>query len=343
MTRISRAHLIAVFDQLEMYASSGISMPDALRLSARSMPRKIRTALDLAAEGAEGGRSPSAALSSLIRLPGSLVAILRSGEASGSVPRSLASCRQLLEQKDDLVKKTVSAMIYPVVIGFATLGLALGLMRGIMPQIAPLLRGLKGDLPLLTKIVMAASDGLLAYGWAILASLIIGAVASRMTYVRVRTARRMCQLMLRKIPIIGSFYESYHLSIFFSSIAAMTAAGISAHGAYESALASVESIPLRERMESQLALIKAGGGFERIARGMPPYVSGLIAAGESSGNLPLSMARIGAMLSKDLGTSLRRLVSLVEPAMMIGMGGLVGSIALSIMLPIYDISRTLQR
>ncbi len=339
----SRKDKLMLIERLEMYVSAGLAIDRALAAAAQGLSRKQSASLDRVRLAVESGRNLSDALPYEIRLQQAVIGLISAGESSGAIALTLRSAHDLMERQDELVKKCLSAMTYPVVIGLAAIGLTIGLVRGVMPQIIPLLTGLHADLPLLTKIVIAVSQGFTTYGMYALIGLVIISLAGLWTYRKVNGVRWVIHRMLMSSPIVGSLVTRYALAVFFQSIGALVSSGMPADKAFRQTAPSIGMLPLRRRMEEAAPSVNRGeplhGVFER---GMPAYIAPLVAAGEASGSLGTSLLRAASILDRELDHSLKRLTALIEPAMMLGMGGAVGSIALSIMMPIYDISRALQ-
>ncbi|MCX6715852.1 MAG: type II secretion system F family protein [Candidatus Taylorbacteria bacterium] len=331
------------FEQMEMYVSAGLSVNEALDVIGKAAKKKRADSIQIMRKAVESGQNLSTTLENEVNLPSSVIGLVACGETTGSLAQTLKSCHALLDEQDELIKKVLSSMTYPIVIGIATVGLTIGLVQGIMPQIIPLLSGLHVDLPILTKIVITVSRLLINYGLmgAIGACVLIGALF--LVYKKVFLVRQFVHRCLMYVPIIGNLVSQYSLALFFQSFGAMIEAGISSDIAYEKAVSSIYLIPLRNRLEKFAGSLRGGEKIHIIAENMPAYIESIISAGEASGNLGRSLERVASMISKELDYALKRLTALVEPAMMLGMGGMVGSIALSIMMPIYDISKTLQR
>ena len=233
-------------------------------------------------------------------------------------------------------------MAYPAVIGLATVALTIGLVQGIMPQIIPLLSSLHADLPVLTVVVIAISRALLDHGLIGSIAVVLLAMAIMFAYRKSMRVRYVAQKVLLHIPIAGRLINDLSLTLFFRAFGTMVEAGILADVAYEKACSTVSFLPLKCLLEQNISPLKNGEKFHTIAGRMPAYVESLITAGEASGNLGGSLRRIDSILGKELEHALKKITAMVEPAMMIGMGSMVGSIALSIMMPIYDISKNLQ-
>jgi len=339
----NRKSRMSLIERLEMYVSAGLPIAQSLELCKRGSPKKLSESLGRIRDSVESGRTLSASLGHESRLPSAISGIIDCGESSGSLAQALKSAHALLEREDDLIKKCLSAMTYPTVIGIAAVVLSIALMRGIMPQIIPLLTGMHEDLPILTKISIWISGALVT--WGIFAGLSLGlaitiAIAS---YKRSALIRRLVHSAILRLPIIGSLVCKYALTIFFRSVGALVESGMPAEIAYESSASAVSLIPLRRSLMGRAEALKRGEPMNGILpASAPPYAVSLIAAGEASGSLAQSLSRASTLMDRELEHALKRLTALVEPVMMMAMGGMVGAIALSIMMPIYDISKALQ-
>lgn len=334
---------LQLFEQMEMYVASGLPIAQVIGVLAENQKGRRNASLLKVQKAVESGQALSRVLSNEIRPPPAITGLLVCGEQSGTLAKSLKAAHELLEREDELRKKIVSSLTYPTVIGLATLGLTFGLVRGIMPQILPLLKSLHTELPLITRIVMSVSATLMSYGLYILLGVAALITVCSISYKRSSKVRRMCQSLFLKIPIVGGMIERYTLALFFQTFGALVQSGVLADVAYVRSVSSISLLPIRGLLERRTEGILRGQKFHTVCyKGMPSYVVPLVQAGEASGGLGNSLIRASELLDRELDQSLKQLTALVEPGMMIVMGGLVGSIALSIMMPIYEISKTIQ-
>ena len=293
----------------------------------------------------ESGRSLAESFPRTLGLPAAALGLIRHGESSGRLAESLQTARIMLEHGEELKKKLGSAMAYPSVIGLFAAALTLSLVRGVMPQIIPMLVSLHVELPLLTRVVIACSQGLVSYGaYGLLASVFI-AVGLVALFRKSIAVKFFIQTLFMKIPIVGRLYTDYCVSILLQTCGSLIETGSAAGTSYAKSVASLPLLPLRREFESKMSDLNRGGQMHVAFKGnaVRSFVPSLLSAGEMSGTLGASMIRAATVLDRDIDHSLKRLTSLVEPLMMVGMGLIVGSIALSIMMPIYDISKVLQK
>lgn len=342
---MSKRELILFLERLQAYISAGLSIDRSLQIIEEDSPKKPKALLREMRLAVESGRSLAESFVNSIKLPATALGLIRHGESSGRLAQSLQSAQTMLEHGEDLKKKLGSAMTYPVVIGIFAIALTLGLVRGVMPQIIPMLQSLHVRLPILTRIVIACSQGLVGYGMYGLIVLIPIVVASVLSYKKSFKIRLVVQSLFMRIPIVGRLYTDYCVSILLQSCGSLIETGSSAGISYARSVASLSFLPLKKRLEARNADLNRGEPIHSAfkEKAIRSFIPLLLSAGEMSGTLGASMLRAASILDRDIDHALKRLTSLVEPLMMAGMGIVVGSIALSIMMPIYDISKVLQQ
>jgi type II secretory pathway component PulF len=343
-----RREIILLLEQLGLYTSAGLTLDRSLRIvGEHSVGHRKKHVMSMIM-AVEAGTLFSRVFSQYITANGSVIGMIQQGEQSGELGKAFQSAHLLLEKSDELTKKCFSALAYPIVIGIFAVLLTIGLVRGVMPQIIPLLMSMHVKLPLLTRIVIATSQGLISYSIYVTLGGLLGVVLARILYKRFFSIKKAAHASILLIPLIGSSLRTYWQAMFFRSCGSLIESGLSAAQSYGSACGSIPLIPLRYHFELHLPGLTQGTPMSHIFRehqalSMPSFVPPLVYAGESSGSLGLSCIRVADILDRNLEHSLKRMTSLIEPLMMIFMGCTVGAIALSIMLPIYDISKVLQR
>lgn len=337
--------IISFLERLSLYLSAGMTLSAALDAVSLGDPRRAADVHRIKSD-VESGMLLSRAMRSRMPIALATAGLIEHGERSGGIATALGSARAILERGDELKRKCMSAMAYPVVIGAFSLLVTVGLVRGVMPQIVPMLRGLNVPLPILTRAVIGASEWLIAYGlWTFLTACIV-VVVGGYVYKRYSRIRFMAHRTVAKIPLIRTSVARYHLSIFLYSCGSLIDSGVGVDTAYGRTASTVVYEPVARALRSADEGIARGASIGKTLAGealVPLFVPALISAGEATGTLGNSMKRAAALLDRDLEHGMKQITSLLEPTMMAAMGTVVGAIAISIMMPIYDISKTLQR
>lgn len=343
--KLKRKELLLFLERLELYVSSGLLLDGAIRMIMEGEGKKRRSVFAPILQGLESGATLERSMNAALVLPSAVSSMIGQGERAGKLSAALSFSRQLLEREEDLYKKCVSAMAYPVVIGIFALILTVGLMKGVVPQIIPLLTSLNVKLPVITQIVIGASNAITKYGIYAATGFVAIAWTILYSYRKKKKIRYFIQLLVSHVPIVGSLIRLYTVSIFLRSLGSLVESGIATPSAYKLASSSLFFMPLQSsacrQTENVYRGTKLGAVLSLIPR-MPAFVPTLIAAGEMTGSLAVALSRSANIIDRDIEHTLKKLTSLIEPVMMAGMGCVVGGIALSIILPIYDVSKVLQ-
>ena len=342
--------MILLLERLELYVSSGLTINKALAISAQGISVSSRkswqkNSIEQVIVRVESGGLLAQGLVQFMHISKTTAGLIEHGESSGGLVRALSSARILLEKDDELLRKCTSAMAYPFIIGLFACVLTIGLIRGVMPQIIPMLKSLHVELPLLTRIVMYISEVLTSHGLYIGFGIIFLCAGLRICYTKIPAVKKFCHSVCIRIPLIGGLVQDYALTVFLQSCGSLVEAGLPVSHAYTHTLDTVPLIPLRDALKQHEHDLSRGVslGIVLSQKRIPAYVSSLVHAGESSGTLGSSILRAASILDRDIDHMLKKVTSLIEPMMMAGMGCVVGAIALSIMMPIYDISKVLQK
>jgi type IV pilus assembly protein PilC len=340
-----RKDIIILLERIEIYFSSGLEINKTLMIIEDSLKAKQKTSISKLIKHIESGLPLYGGLENIIGISRTTAGLIEYGELSGSLTKALLMAKTLLEKEEELFKKCINALIYPSVIGVFAILLTIGLVRGVMSQIIPLLKSLKVDLPFITRLTISISEIINNYGLYILIALIILLLSFKFINKRYIRFRRFFQYLLIKIPLFGSLIYSYYLAIFLHSCGALVESGLFIGDSYKKTLNTTTFLPLKDLLEDGIDKIYRGVSLGSILtnKRIPSFITSLISAGQISGNLGSSIIRSGNILDKNLDHSLKKFTALIEPMMMIGMGCIVGTIALSIMIPIYNISSSLQK
>lgn len=343
--QLSRRELMLLFERLEMYLSAGLSLDAVFDVLAVGVVPRYRSALIRIRQDINKGFLVSRSISQHIRISRTVAGLIEHGESSGELQKSCAMIRFILEREGELKSKCLSALAYPVIIGLFASLLTLGLVQGVMPQIIPMLKGLRVELPLLTRVVIFITDQSMSLGGYLIIG-VIGLIAVHIVWYRVRSYRRFIHSVILYIPFVGGIVHAYALSLFLYSCGSLVESGISLSTAYANTTRTISFIPLATSFSRRISDIERGIQMSSILGGIskriPSYVPSLVSAGEASGTLGASLLRAATIINRDIEHLLKRGTSLIEPIMMVGIGCMVGGIALSILMPIYDISRVLQ-
>lgn len=331
--------------QLGALLQAGLPVAEALRALAGMLPRRRQAALllDLRDRIAEGGTLATALAAHRHTFPPFFAAAVEAGEQAGGLPEVLERLSGHLENAAALRRELLSALFYPMLIALVAAAVVLVLFTHVVPQLATVFAGSHAELPALTTAVLALSTAVTTHGLAILAAIVAAWVAA-IAFVRSAPGRVALDRAVLAVPGAGAVYRRLHLAAFVRTLAVVVGCGQPMVPALALALPVIGSPSLRAACAAAAEAVRRGeplrAALERTGV-FPPLVMGLIATGEAAGALPAMLDRAARLEEADLRTRLSALVKLVEPLLILAVGGVVLVVVLAVLVPILDLNRLL--
>jgi len=268
-------------------------------------------------------------------------ASIAAGERSGHLGPVLEQLAEYTEARQQARQKIQMALVYPMILLFASLAIVAGLLGYVVPDVVKVFINNGQALPLLTQGLIALSSGLQRYGWLLLIGLVALALLVRWALARPAVRWRWHAWLLRA-PLIGGVLKAMEASRFASTLALLGKSAVPLVDALEIAAAVIGNLPIRARMGEVARSVREGGtltrGLER-SGDIPPLMLHMIASGERAGELDRMLARAAEQQEKTLAARIALVVSLFEPAMLVLMGAIVLLIVMAILLPILSLNQ----
>jgi general secretion pathway protein F len=315
---------------------------EALRtLTEQSESKKQREVLTRVHTGVVEGLRLSEAMAKLgPAFPQTYRAMVAAGESSGSLPQILERLADLLEKRQEMRSKITSALVYPVVLAVVALCVIVALMTFVVPKVVEQFDTSGQQLPWLTNAMIAISDVMLEWGWAI--ALGIAAFLALSAWLLSQAGPRLAfDGALLRTPIAGRLLRNVEAAGLARSLATMIASGLPILDALKLASQTTTNTVIRAAVRDMAVSVHEGAGLSsamRRARVFPPLLVNLAASGESGGKLEPMLDRAADYLERDFRTATSVALSLLEPAIIVVMGGIVCLVILSILLPILQIN-----
>src|SRR6266496_1600189 len=264
---------------------------------------------------------------------------LKAGEKSGEIEAVLR--RYLKYQKTvlGLSRKVISTLVYPAILIFISAILIMILMTFVIPRFSTLYEDFNADLPLLTLIVIRTAGflrdnaALMLVGGTVLAFLL-----SR--WLRSSSGRDWGARFLLKIPLIGGIFLRFAISQFTRSLATLLGGGTPLVPAMENAADAIGNLHISKRVRNVVPRVREGGELWRALESTDIFTNltiEMIKVGEMSGALEEMLSSVSDFYDEEIDVRLARVISFVEPAILVGMGGVIVTILLSVYLPIFRI------
>ena len=340
---LSSAELSLVTRQMATLLESGLTMEQSLNAlieeAAEPMTREVLAGVKTEVTA---GSSLAGALGAYEKsFPDFYRALVHGGEESGALPTVLQHLADYLDARQALRQKTSLALLYPALVTIVAVMIVTGLLVYVVPQVVQVFQQSRQSLPLLTRAMIGLSD-FLRETWPYLAAIIAGtAVAARMALRRDAVRRRWHVLLLR-MPWLGSLIRGVNTSRFASTLAILVGGGVPLLSALNSGARVMTNMVLKEAIERAIERVREGTSLARAlgeTRAFPPLLVHLVASGEVSGRLERMLERAAHLETRALERRLAVFLTLLEPAMILVMGGIVLLIVLAVLLPIIEINQ----
>lgn len=337
---------IVFASNLSTMISAGLSLSRALSVMERQTSRKsFKVIIGNIKERVSKGLSLADALKSEGKtFPPIFIAMVSSGEQSGNLPESLKTISNQLKKSYDLRRKVRGAMIYPAVIIFAIVVIAILMMIFLIPTLTQTFTELGVELPLSTRVLIGMSDTIvnhpiLIFGGATLFVFIFSFL------VRTARGRRVWAFTVLHLPIIGKLVKKYNAAVTMRTMSSLILSGVSMIETIEITEGVVQNPYYKEILSRAKDQVQKGILLSKIfseeEKLYPIFVGEMTEVGEETGNLADMMAKGADFFEEDVDQATKNLSTIIEPVLMIVIGIAVGIFAISMIGPLYSLSEAI--
>jgi general secretion pathway protein F len=266
-------------------------------------------------------------------------AMVAAGESSGTLPQILDRLADLLERQAQVRSKVTSALAYPIILAIVASFVVMALMIFVVPRVVEQFDDVGQELPLLTRVVIALSEFLANWWWALAIALVAFALLLGRA-LQEETLRLRFDRGLLRVPLLGRLLRDLHAARMARTLSTMVASRLPLLEGLRLTTQTVHNRALRVASGDITEAIRTGGSLSAALRRagiFPPLLVYLAASGEASGKLDVMLERAADYLEREFDTFTATALSLLEPAIIVVMGGIVALIVLSILLPILQL------
>jgi len=338
---IARGDLINFCFHLEQLASAGVPVTEGLTDLRESVENpRFREVVAGLVESIEGGRSLSQALGEFPEVFGKVfVSLVRSGEQTGKLPDVLKSLTETLKWEDELASQTKKLLLYPAFVGGIVLLVTFFLMVYLVPQMTGFIRNMGEAIPLQTQILMAVSSFFVNYWYVVIAGPFVVFFGLRFLIKTNPAVEYAVDRYKISMPLLGPILKKIILSRFAASFAMMYASGITVLDAIRSCEEIVGNKPLEQALRTAGQQIAEGkhltAAFEDLSL-FPPLVIRMMRIGENTGALDTALLNVSYFYNREVKESIGKVQAMIEPALTLVLGAILGWVMLSVLGPIYD-------
>ena len=350
--RITLSDLAIFSRQLSTMVSSGMTILRALFvLEEQTEAKKLKEVIVTVRKDVEAGLALSVALSRHPKVFSPLfVSMIRAGEIGGVLEDSLVRIADQLEKEDALRRQVKSAMVYPSVVVTVALVVMIVLVVYIVPVFAGVLKSFAttpggASLPTMTQVTVDVSHAFTGYWYAFIGGAAAIAFGFRHWKRSPRGREQWDQLRLR-IPFkIGDIVQKISIARWARTFSALTAAGVPLLEALDITGKSAGNVVVANAMNEVIDSVKRGGTISEPLKANPVFpmmVSQMVSVGESTGELDWMLAKIADFYEERVAAAVKALTSIIEPVMIVFIGGMVGFIVIAMYLPLFKVYNQVQ-
>lgn len=344
--RLSASELAWATRQLASLLAASLPLEGALSAVIEQAERPhVAQALTAVRADVRAGQRLTVALAARPRdFPLIYRALVGAGEDSGDLARVMERLADYIEERNALQAKVLTAFIYPAAISLVSVAIVIFLLSYVVPQVVTAFVQARQTLPMLTQVMLAASAFVRSWGvWVglgITALVVTWRLALRRPELRLRW-----DAMLLRLPMIGRFVLGVNSARFASTLAILLDAGVPLLRALEAARQTLGNALLARCVDDVSARVREGaalGSALKVQKVYPPILVHLVASGEKTGSLAPLLDRAAQTISREIERRAMALTALLEPTMILVMGGVVLTIVLAVLMPIMEMNQLVQ-
>jgi type IV pilus assembly protein PilC len=343
--QVKSQHFVIFLRQFATLLRAGVSVVDATNiLSSQTESKPLKKVLTELENELQQGNHLSMAMGKHRGIfPSIVINMVAAGEVSGNLDDTLDQLATYFEKQHNTKQKIVSAMMYPMIVGIVAVVVVIFLLAKVVPSFAAMLEDSGGELPMITKVVLNASHFFQDFWWIVL---ICGILFYLLIYfIRQNPAANFYfDYTMLKIPVFGKILQKSVLARMTRMLSSL----------FSSSVPILQSLKIVERVVDNEVVARvlrqsrdALESGQRLTEPMkkhwifPPLVTHMIAIGEETGSLDEMLAKVAEFYEKEVETATDRLKSLIEPIMIVILASIVGTIVISIIVPMFEIYKTI--
>lgn len=345
--RVTLKDMVVFSRQFSAMVSSGVAMLRTLSIIVEQCPNKrLKNSLDDIRHSVESGLSLSDAMARQPAIFDRLyIAIVRAGETGGILSDVLKRLADYLEYKEKLNQKVRAAMVYPSVVLLIAIGVFWAMLTFVLPVFEGLFKNIGGELPLYTQFLIALSEAVRSiYMIFFLIGLGIAGYFLR-RYYKTEVGKLHIDGMQLGLPLFGDLIRKVAIARFSRTFGTLIRAGVPMLNALDVVKDTAGNAVVAKGIDQIYDEVRQGGTISKpMSRNniFPPMVTQMIAVGEETGRLDDMLSKVADFYDMEVENSVEQLTSMLEPIMVVGIGGVVGSVVVGMYLPIFTVINQLR-
>ncbi|MCD6471290.1 type II secretion system F family protein [bacterium] len=342
---VKEKDLVLFYRQMSVMISSGVSIVEALEtmIEQTSNP-KLKSIISEIVDDVRGGTSLSAAMAKHRIFSNFCLNMIRSGETTGRIDEVFKYLADEEEKNYDLISKIKGAMVYPTFVLVAAGGVITLLMTFVFPKLAAVLKEYGAELPLTTRIVMAISNFMVNW-WILIILVLIGLYFLIRYGLKTKIGTFIWDIVKLKLPVFNNLFKNIYLVRFCRSLSTLIVAGVPLVSALEISSNVVGNVVYKKLIAKTIKAVEEGKTISSVfaeSKLIPKMLTNIIAIGEKTGKLDEVLDKMANFYARIVEDTLGKLTVLIEPIVIILLGGVVALVFASVLLPMYNMASTIR-
>jgi type IV pilus assembly protein PilC len=329
--------------QLSTLINAGLPIIQSLNsVGNQTKNKNLKLVISQVINSVEGGSTLAKALASHPKVFNEIyINLISAGEASGTIDKALERLADQQEKDQEILSKVRGALIYPLIVVLVMIAVVTFMLVEVLPQVQVFYNSIKaGQLPLITRILLALSAFVINFWWLVIAFLIVIFVLIN-RFSKTHLGRRLLDSFKLKSWPIKSLMTKLYMARFSRMTSTLVASGVPLIQVLEITSKSVNNVMIEESITHAIFKVKGGKSLSSALKGDPYFlelVPNMLSIGEESGSLEQMMAKTADYYEKEVDTEIKNVSTIIEPVMMIVLGIVALIIVAAILLPIYGLA-----
>ena len=340
--KIKRPELITFFFNLEQLTRAGVPLLETLADLRDTMnDQRFREVIANLVESIEGGKKLSEAMAlhpdAFDKI---FISLTHAGEASGRLPEVFEHITESLKWQDEMASNTKTILMYPAFVGTVVVAITFFLMIYLVPQLVSFIKGMGQEIPIQTRILLATSSFFVNYWYVMIALPIVLVVAGKVLVTTSPKMRFKFDKFKLDMWVIGPILHKIILARFANTFAMMYGSGINILDCIANSRDVVNNQAVAKGLDDVMHEIESGKNLTQSFQNtsmFPPLVIRMLRVGEATGSLDKALLNVSYFYDRDVKSSIKKVQVMIEPAMTVILGTLLGWVMLSVLSPIYDL------
>jgi type IV pilus assembly protein PilC len=340
--RVSAKERVIFTRQLSTLINAGLPLTQSLRTVSEQITNKVlQDTVNEIVAAVEGGMSLGDAFAKHPKIFNDIyVSLVKAGEVSGSLDKSLERIANQQEKDAAIVSKIRGALIYPVIVLVVIFLVLVFMLTTVLPQVAGLYKDLHQELPLLTKILVGVSNFIIHF-WYLVAVGLLGLGFGLRNYIRTEKGRAAMDKFKLDMPLFGKIYRKVYMARFSRTLGTMLQSGIPMLEALRIVRDAIDNVHVEKVLDKSISGVKGGKALSSTLEGNDDtfikLVPQMIKIGEQSGAIDSMLDRVATYFENEVDEEVKNISTTIEPLLMVVLGVVVGGVIAAILLPVYSL------